>query len=395
MNKMDKMLSREEIDNLLGKTADKEQESEVLTPEEKDALGEIGNISMGTSATTLFALLGNKVTITTPAVEIIDVNRIAEDYPIPFLAVNIWYTDGIEGTNLLLLKESDASIIADLMMGGDGTKPAEDMNELTISAVSEAMNQMIGSASTSLSTMFDKPISISPPESLAVDLSEDYKEIEFFRQNEKFVRVSFKMVVGDLIDSEIMQLLPIQFSKSMVRSLMDKDTAQEEYSIDEDLQEIESVLESLQGEIAEQGPELIGEMAEQGPEFIGEIAKQKPQPIKERADEQKVKIQPISLKSFDDASVYTEKENIGLILDVPLNVTVELGRTKKQIKEILEFGVDTIVELDKLAGEPVELLVNGKFIAKGEVVVIDENFGVRITDIVHPSKRIDSISSDR
>ncbi len=373
MYKMDEMLSREEIDNLLGKTADEGQESEVLTPEEKDALGEIGNISMGTSATTLFALLGNKVTITTPTVEIVDIDQIASDYPIPFLAVNIWYTDGIEGTNLLLLKESDASIIADLMMGGDGTNPAEDMNELTVSAVSEAMNQMIGSASTSLSTMLDKPISISPPESIVVDLGEDYKDIEFFRQNKQFVRVSFKMVVGELIDSEIMQLLPIQFSKSMVRSLMNKGAEEEEYSIDEDLQEIESVLGNIREEIAEQEPE----------------------PVKEAINKQPVKIQPVSLKNFDDTPVHTEKENIDLILDVPLNVTVELGRTKKQIREILEFGVDTIVELDKLAGEPVELLVNGKFIAKGEVVVIDENFGVRITDIVHPAKRIDSISSNR
>ncbi|MGI6703190.1 MAG: flagellar motor switch phosphatase FliY [Clostridia bacterium] len=366
---MNEMLSQEEIDALLKKTA--AQETNVLTPEEKDALGEIGNISMGTSATTLFALLRNKVTITTPRVEIINADQIAEDYPIPFLAVNIRFTEGIEGTNLLLLKEGDARVIADLMMGGDGANP-EEMTEITISAVSEAMNQMIGSASTSLSTMLDKPIHISPPETTIVNLGQDYKGMEFFMQNQQFIRVSFKMVVGSLIDSEIMQLLPIEFSKAMVASLIDKETKQQEYSIDEELVEIENELGVIDDN-------------EEG---------QEGKPIEVASGRQEIKVQPVSLKDFEDTPVSTDKENINLILDVPLNVTVELGRTRKQIREILQFGVGTIVELDKLAGEPVELLVNGKFIAKGEVVVIDESFGVRITDIVHPSKRIDSVSSD-
>ena len=223
---MNEMLSQEEIDALLNKTSSKEPQP--LTPEEIDALGEIGNISMGTSATTLYTLLRNKVTITTPCVKVINAEQIAKDYPIPFLAVNIRFTEGIKGTNLLLLKENDAKIIADLMMGGDGTKPTEDIGELTISAVGEAMNQMIGSASTSLSTMLDKPIHISPPETSFVDLGQDYRGIEFFSQNERFVKIAFKMVVGDLIDSEIMQLLPIDFSKDMVASLCPGDKTKEQ-----------------------------------------------------------------------------------------------------------------------------------------------------------------------
>jgi flagellar motor switch protein FliN/FliY len=368
MRGMNEMLSQEEIDALLQKTS--MQETQYLTPEEIDALGEIGNISMGTSATTLFTLLNNKVTITTPDVEIISAEQIAKNYPLPFLAVNIRFTEGIQGTNLLLLRESDARIIADLMMGGDGTNPQEELNDITISAVSEAMNQMIGSASTSLSAMLDKPIHISPPDTAFVDFGEDYRCIEFFSQNEKFVKVSFKMVVGSLIDSEIMQLLPIDFSKEMVAGLIEKETKQEKYSIEAEIQDIEQELAELE--------------AEDRPQNSGSSGK--------KVDEQEVIVQPINLKDFEDTPVRSEKENIDLILDVPLNLTVELGRTKKQIREILQFGVGTVVELDKLAGEPVDLLVNGKFIAKGEVVVIDESFGVRITDIVHPTKRIESIS---
>jgi flagellar motor switch protein FliN/FliY len=368
MKEMNEMLSQEEIDALLNKTSSKEPQP--LTPEEIDALGEIGNISMGTSATTLYTLLRNKVTITTPCVKVINAEQIAKDYPIPFLAVNIRFTEGIKGTNLLLLKENDAKIIADLMMGGDGTKPTEDIGELTISAVGEAMNQMIGSASTSLSTMLDKPIHISPPETSFVDLGQDYRGIEFFSQNERFVKIAFKMVVGDLIDSEIMQLLPIDFSKDMVASLIAQETKQEEQEIESQMQEIEKEISGLDNRDGVQASSS-GSSAVAG---------------------QEVKVQPINLMEFDDTTARAEKEKIDLILDVPLDITVELGRTKKQIREILQFGIGTIVELDKLAGEPVELLVNGKFIAKGEVVVIDESFGVRITDIVNPSKRIESIS---
>ncbi len=365
---MNEMLSQEEVDALLKKTSTKEPQP--LTPEEIDALGEIGNISMGTSATTLYTLLRNRVTITTPCVEIINAERIAEDYPIPFLAVNIRFTEGIKGTNLLLLKENDAKVIADLMMDGDGTNPAKEIGEMTISAVSEAMNQMIGSASTSLSTMLDKPIHISPPETTFVDLGQDYQGIEFFSQNERFVKISFKMVVGDLIDSEIMQLLPIDFSKEMVASLIAKETKQEEYAVENEIQEIEQELLNLDDREGVQA-------SSQGSNTVAG---------------QEVKVQPINLMEFEDAPARANKEKIDLILDVPLDITVELGRTKKQIREILQFGIGTIVELDKLAGEPMELLVNGKFIAKGEVVVIDESFGVRITDIVNQSKRIESFS---
>jgi len=268
-----------------------------------------------------------------------------------------------------------------------------------VSAVSEAMNQMIGSAATSLSTLLDKPIHISPPQTTKVDLGADAHGIRFFEENEKFVRTSFKMVVGDLIDSEIMQLLPIGFSKEMVASLIDKEKKEAENTAgitsavieeDEDSMAIPNSEMEEQKNTEELSANDIKEKLMDTPDLSAGNGHGERREAP--ADQKEVKIQPVTLKDFEETSSSTGRENINLILDVPLNVTVELGRTKKQIREILQFGVGTIVELDKLAGEPVELMVNGKFIAKGEVVVIDENFGVRITDIVHPSKRINSIS---
>jgi len=362
---MNEMLSQEEIDALLNKTS---YEKEVtLSSEETDALGEIGNISMGTAATTLYALIKNKVTITTPNVDIIEAETISREYPLPFIGVKIFFTEGIEGVNLLLLKERDARIIADLMMGRDGSNPDKEIGEIHLSAISEAMNQMIGSSSTSLATMLGKSISISPPSIFKVDLSSEEASIDFFEQNQRFVKTSFRMVVGDLIDSEIMQLLPIDFAKKLVANLTGK-TQDEEKSEQE---------ENINDKISEENI-VLDESKENKTE-------------NERVIQEEVKVQPVSLKSFEEDVQPGVKENIDLIRDVPLQVVVELGRTKKQIREILQFNSGTIVELDKLAGEPVDILVNGKFIAKGEVVVIDESFGVRITDIVHPSKRVASI----
>ncbi len=383
---MSDMLSQEEIDALLSKSGDDQEE--LLTAEEIDALGEIGNISMGTSATALYTLLKNKVTITTPVVKITEPKTVCDEYPLPFIAVNVLFTEGIEGANLLLLKEHDARIIADLMMGGDGSSPAETIDEIHLSAISEAMNQMIGSASTSLATMLENAISISPPETFKVDLGSEAVNLDFFNNNEKIVRIAFKMVVGDLIDSEIMQLLPVDFAKALVAGLITtKEEEEPEEKIDLDLIKKELNLEKTDVEYHE---ETVDQTEDD------EVYEETRPPENRRKGakvlkQEEVKVQPVSLKDFETESRPGERRSIDLIKDVPLQVVVELGRTEKQIKDILQFGVGTIIELDKLAGEPVDILVNGKFIAKGEVVVIDESFGVRITDIIHPAKRITSV----
>lgn len=381
---MGDMLTQAEIDALLKGDSSFGTESNAdneLTAVEKDALGEIGNISMGTSATTLFTLLGQKVTITTPKVSLTSWEELAKDYPSPYVAVKVEYTTGLVGSNLLILDEKDVKIITDLMMGGDGSNTSGELSDLHLSAIGEAMNQMIGSSATSMSSMFEKKIDISPPKSFRIEFNSE-QPYQQFESDEKLVKIAFKMVVGDLIDSEIMQILPMSFAKSLVDNILH---AHENQVQKAQPKEVEKPPQQAytQPNVQQPNPAPASSNAQN-------YSYSEPQGYNTERPNRNidpVNVQPAQFQNFEDARTAHERKNIDLIMDVPLQVTVELGRTHKQIREILEFGQGSIIELDKLAGEPVDILVNGKSIAKGEVVVIDESFGVRITDIIHPSKR--------
>jgi len=269
-------------------------------------------------------------------------------------------------------------------MGGDGTNISQDLTDLHLSAIGEAMNQMIGSSSTSLSTMFNKRIDISPPEAFVLHF-QDFSQLEQFNNLDKVVKIAFKMEIGDIIDSEIMQLIPIDFAKKLVSNLLNNLSVEEKPKVLEKSTAPQVKAEKpAKNDIHPKPPEKHNILNNNYQEM------QENEPTK-REEHKVVNVQPIQYQTFDSEQWSAEKESIELIMDVPLEITVELGRTKKLIKDILEFGPGTILELDKLAGEPVDILVNGKYIAKGEVVVIDESFGVRITDIVSASKRLSKI----
>lgn len=383
---MSDMLSQEEIDALLRGTSDTPaQESDIdFSDEEKDTIGEVGNISMGTASTTLSTLLGQKVTITTPMVQVVKLSDLSNEYALPFVAVDVKYKEGLEGTNLLILKENDVRIITDLMMGGDGKVQTDPITDLHLSAIGEAMNQMVGSSATSLSEMFNKKIDISPPDAFILDLSVDNLLDHFSDYSDIFVRIAFRMVIGDLIDSEIMQLLPIDFAKEIIKNLL------ENMSGKPDIIASQPVLQKTN--VEQQAPPTNSyntEMADNT--YYQERQSSSYNKQNNLNAEKMVNIQPVQFQSFDEPSVKSVPENIALIQDVPLKITVELGRTVKKISEILEFGPGTIVELDKLVGEPLDILVNGQYVAKGEVVVIDENYGIRVTDIVNPVKRFSKV----
>lgn len=404
---MGDMLSQAEIDALLSGALSMDDETEAppepkeiveLTPQEIDALGEIGNICMGTSATTLYTLLGQKVMITTPKVSVTTWEELSRQYPEPYVAVKVQYVAGITGFNLLIIQENDVKIITDLMMGGSGhVEPGIEMTEFHLSAISEAMNQMVGSAATSLSSMLDKRVDISPPESLLIHFAEDNEKIRFDEDN-KIVKIAFSLIVGDLIDSKIMQLLPITFAKQLVKSLM-KPEEKKYMEPEKPKQAPPPPAQTAVSKQPEQQPKEWPQYSQ--PAYTPPVQPppeqeygyprmpyiQPPPPVQPQP-QKIVNVQPAQFQSFDIGGQPVDIQNIGLLMDVPLQITVELGRTTKKIKEILEFGQGSIIELDKLAGEPVNILVNGKHIAKGEVVVIDESFGVRITDIIHPSKRL-------
>ncbi|MGV8146357.1 MAG: flagellar motor switch phosphatase FliY [Alkaliphilus sp.] len=369
---MGEMLSQEEIDALLMNNEKSEDDASVeFTDDEKDTIGEIGNISMGTAATTLSTLLNNRVNITTPTVSLLNIEEIAEQYPIPFIIVDVKYKEGLEGLNVLFLKEEDVKIITDLMMGGEGVASEEPIAELHLSAISEAMNQMVGASATSLSEMFNKKIDILPPRTFRMEaMPGNFTELFPELQN-SFVKISFKMVIGDLIDSEIMQLIPMDFAKEIVGNLMNA------YSS-------ESLVSTTNAEESEEAPEKEQLTQEVAPSHRTEVPEYREET---RPRQEPVNVQQVQFQSFDNVAPQNTPENIQLIQDVPLSVTVELGRTIKKISEILEFGPGTIIELNKVVGEPLDILINGQYVAKGEVVVIDENYGIRITDIVSPEKR--------
>ncbi len=390
---MDDMLSQEEINALLnGLDSDDSDSSNTsshvsVSEEEKDAIGEVSNISMGTAATTLYSLVNQKVLITTPKVKTLQWEEFTEQYETPCVAVQIVYKEGLEGTNLLILKENDVKIIADLMMGGDGLSPDEEINDLHLSAIGEAMNQMIGSAATSMSSMFKKKIDIQPPSSSHINLNETFDPIEVAEfLTETFIQVSFRLQIGDLVDSEIMQLYPIDFAQDIYKEFMNTN--------EEVVEKAAGTAQPQEATSGQATPQVAPPPIQPQPQVQPQVQPQQPamnyanmgnqnMPMQNQGmPNRNIEVQQAQFQQFDVGSVMQQKENIDLIMDVQLEVTVELGRTHRSIKDILEFAPGTIIELNKLSGEPVDVLVNGKIVAKGEVVVIDENFSIRVTEIM-------------
>ena len=383
---MDGMLSQEEINALLGNmntgsSSTQTSNDAILSDEEKDAIGEISNICMGTAATTLYSLVNQKVVITTPVVEITNWDKLTAEYAKPCVFINILYKDGIDGNNVLILKEDDVKVITDLMMGGDGLNPAPELTELHFSAICEAMNQMMGSSATSLSSMLNCKIDISPPEAELVDMAGNIdvaKASDFLDKD--FVRVTFRMTIGDLVDSTIMQLYPIQFARDLYKKFSGESEEKEETP--PPAPQPEPQPQPVPQPQPQPQPATGMPM---GQPMMGQPMMGQPMmaPNMNQMYAQPVNVQPAQFQAFNPSIAQVAgAENIGLIMDVPLEVTVELGRTTKSIHEILDFAPGTIIELNRIAGEPIDILVNGKYVAKGEVVVIEESFGVRITEIV-------------
>lgn len=394
---MDGMLSQEEINALLGggdddsgagfddasgaggSSATSNSEGR-LSPEEGDALGEIANISMGTAATTLSVLINNRVEITTPTLSYVTVEDLKERNQAPCVFIYIGYRTGLEGKNVLVLKERDVKIITDLMMGGDGTNTDVELSDLHLSAISEAMNQMMGSAATSMSTMIDEMVDISPPTSIRVDFDDDagLENVLKDMAGKLFAQVSFKMVIGDLIDSEIIQLYPLPFARMLYEKFKHTMTGGEESApAPQPAAPQPMPQQAPQQPMPQQQAPQPAMMPQQPMPQMGAMPMNGMPP-------QDLNIQPAQFQNFMPTQNLNgiAPENIDLIMDVPLEVTVELGRASKSIKEILDFSPGTVIELDKLAGEPIDVLVNGKFVAKGEVVVIEENFAIRVTEII-------------
>ena len=410
MKTVSDMLSQEEIDALLnqseksnekqadGSVDDKTAIDEYLSTIEQDALGEIGNISFGSSSTALSVLLNQKVDITTPHLKIIQTDKLKEEFPKPHIAIHVKYTEGFKGLNLLVIQMNDAKVIADLMLGGDGTSPDEELNDMHLSAVQEAMNQMMGSAATSMSTMFNERIDISPPGVDIFDVTSESSNMPLIDED-VLLKVSFRMKIGQLVDSHIMQLIPVPFAKEMVQKLLNPDAEQVQQSdsptVEGEHDQPTASQASMSKGAKNEDMSAIPENKEWNqPKHVGPIqgTAQNRHAETSQVHRNDPQVQNVQFPNFDQKpSDALETKNLDLLMDIPLQVTVELGRTKRVIKDILELSPGSIIELDKLAGEPVDILINNKPIAKGEVVVIEENFGVRVTDILSQWDRLQKL----
>jgi len=393
----------------------------MLTDEEVDILGEIGNISMGAVATTMYTLLDRRVSITTPRVRVFESKDVLSIYKIPFVVATIEYTLGIKGTNLLVLKIEDAALITDLLMGGDGTveEPIE-LNEMHLSAMSEIMNQMMGASSTSLAKLLGTPIDIAPPKSSTVDAGFDVST--FLGDLDKVTKISFDMEIEGLLKSELIQLVPYESSKQFAKQFMSAGVGGDQTPAAPAAAPPPPPAAAMPPPAAaapppaaaappppppaaaapppQAYPPMADPYAQQPypqqqpyPAPYPQQGQYPPQPYPMQqpmgypppmaGQGRVVDVHPMQFQPFDTPGPAGEPKSIDLVYNIPLQVSVELGRAKKEISEILEFSLGTIVVLDKIAGDPVEIVVNGKLIARGEVVVIDDNYGVRISDIIN------------
>ena len=352
-------------------------DTEIITDIDKDLLGEIGNISMGSASTALYQLINQKVNITTPVVSVTTLKERKEAFETPNIVLDIEYVAGIIGRNILIIKTLDGLIISNLMMGGDGNvTDTHELSEIEISAVSEAMNQMIGSAATSMATMFGRKVDISPPTAKIVE-DGSIPISDAIPEDQPIVKVSFRLTIGDIVDSNIMQIFPIETARNIVTIMTGEEKEKEVAAPKPEKNNKKDTI--VNKEINEQ-PNPVREQ----PQYQQQYETQYEQP----RHQQPVEVHAAEFEPLVPQNNVPPMKNIDLILDVPLDISVVLGRTKKSIQDILNLGTGSLIELDKLAEEPVEILVNGKQIALGEVVVVDENFGIRITDIVSSVERI-------
>ena len=396
-------------------------EDTIFSPMVIDAIGEIMNISLGSSATAASNMLDHRVDITTPRVSVVN----AEDFTLgkiePAVGVEIKYVCGLEGSNIMLLKRSDVKAIVDILLGTETPDEEFELNELSISAVCEVMNQMMGSSATALSDLLGRMVNISTPESFELDDLDRVKAEHFPVTHGPVVVVQFNLKIEGVLDSEFMNVMSVELAKELVAGFgLDEPEPEPAPSAASapapapapagggaamSQEEIERMMAggvppaapaapapgAPAGAAPPAGMPPAGEMpAYPGYPPYGQYPYPYPPypmypPQQPAPPEPKViNAQPNRMKELSAETQLNQeqKDNLDLILSVPLEVAVEIGRTRRKIQEILSFSKGSLVVLDKLAGDQVDLLVNGQCVAKGDVVVIDDNFGIRITEIL-------------
>ena len=389
---------------------------------EMDAVGEILNISMGSAATAVSELLNAKVWITTPKVGVCKVEELNYDNLEPAICVKIVYVEGITGLNMMVLKQNDVQLILNQLLGNPLViDPDFQFDELNISAVSEIMNQMMGASATALSDLLGMTVDISVPMPYIIENTRfgDLCEME---PDSTVVAVTFNLTVDGVMESEFMSVLSPELAKTLSGKMMEKFSAVDE---EEPAAAAPASAPAALAPAAAPAPAPAAAAMPQGgmpqqaampqmpqmpmgdPSQMAAMYQMPPQPGYGYPNQYAaygaypppmppVNIQNAQLHQFDamDFGIPADqKDNLKLLMGVPLEISVEIGTAKRKVKDILEFTQGTIIELERQAGAPVDIVVNGNLIARGDVVVIDDNFAVRITEIVK-SKFIDSLGKE-
>lgn len=322
-----------------------------MEPLEEDAISEIGNISMGAAATALSMLLDKRVTITTPRVSITTLQEVKDQFPVPCVVVKVRYRSGLEGDNVLIIREHDAAIIGNLMMGDPNIPVPEKLDEIYLSAVSEAMNQMIGSSATALSDLFNRAVDIFPPETDYHDLGQENIKMDEHIEENPLVQISFRIEVDELIDSELIQLIPLYFAREMIKEL----------------------LEALHNPVAVPADAPIVSKVEIATESKPLSA---PTPVQS---------EPVQTGFTEEAACEVlQGMKIDLIRDIPVQITGLLGSRTLPLKKLMELAAGSVVDLNCAADAPLDVLANGRLVARGEIVLVNDRFGVKITEIIQP-----------
>ncbi len=368
-------------------------EHKIFNSMELDAIGEIMNISLGSSATAVSNMLNHRVDITTPTVSVVAVEDFTLGNLEPAIAVEIKYVSGVEGSNIMLLKRGDVKTIVDILMGTETPEEEFKLDELTVSAICEVMNQMMGAASTALSDFLGRPVNISTPEPFTLDDLEEFKKTHFQSDNEFLVVVSFKLGITDVLESEFVNVMSPELARELLAGF---GLGGEEPEAAAPAPAVEPATVAAPAPVAEPvqaaapAPVAAPVQAAAPAPVAAPVPAAMPQPqaapqqVVYYTEPSVIHTTPVQLPAFDPAAQLGEAQaqNLDLILSVPLEVSVEIGRTTRRVEEILAFSKGTLVVLDKLAGDQVDVFVNGLCVAHGDVVVIDDNFGVRITDVV-------------
>lgn len=364
----------------------------IFSDMERDVIGEVMNISLGSSATSLSTLLGKRVEITIPKVNVIQAINFSYENMEPAIGVEINYVEGLNGVNLMIWKRMDAKIIIETLLGQSISDEDFEMDEINTSAICEVMNQMMGSAATALSDFLGKSINISTPLAYEIDDNTEFKN-KYFTEEDVIVAVSFDLFIEGSVQSQFINVMPVTLAREIISNFLkgneelvndepDKNIIINESKITVNEPEVKET-RTIQARYADEEDEDEEDEEEIHPEKAPVRSKK----IKQKKKEQvPVNIRSMQFEEFDedDEELLTQEQmsNLELIMSVPLEISVEIGKTKRQIKDILGFSQGTIVELDKQAGALVDIIVNGQLIAKGEVVVVNDNFGVRVAEIV-------------